>query len=342
MKRFAPRLLDWYRQNKRILPWRDSPDPYAVWVSEIMLQQTRVETVLPYFERWMARFPTVEALAAASQEEVLALWEGLGYYSRARNLHRAANVVVETFGGEIPSETRALRSLPGIGRYTAAAIASMAFGLDEPTLDGNIRRVFSRLFALPAPSEKELWALAEKHLPHGNAGDFNQALMDLGATICTPRVPACAQCPISAFCDAYRAGTPEDFPRRKAKKKVPHHLLAAAVVIREEKVLLAKRPSRGLLGGLWEFPNARVESLPEEALPAALSAEYGLSLRVVSPLMVVRHAYTHFRVTVHAFRCISEDDIPKLESFAWVEKTALDSYPMGKVARSIAREVTRG
>ncbi len=342
MKRFAPRLLNWYRQNKRILPWRDSPDPYAVWVSEIMLQQTRVETVIPYFQRWMTRFPTVEALAAASEEEILALWEGLGYYSRARNLRRAAQQVVEEHGGALPSEMRALRALPGIGRYTAAAIASMAFGRDEPALDGNIRRVYSRLFALPAPSEAELWSLAEEHLPKGDAGDFNQALMDLGAAICTPRAPACADCPLREFCLAYQQGEPENFPRPKAKKKVPHHFLAAAVLEEDGKTLLVKRPSRGLLGGLWEFPNARIEGNPAELLEAALEASYGISLRVLEPLGVVRHAYTHFRVTVYPFRCAPRAALPNREEFTWALISALDSYPMGKVSRQIAREVQRG
>ena len=196
MDRLASRLLSWYRDNKRTLPWRDSlrRDPYAVWVSEIMLQQTRVETVIPYFERWMRLFPDVRSLAAASERAVLNAWEGLGYYSRARNLHRAAKIVAEKFHGEMPRDLDALRKLPGIGRYTLGALASIAFGLDVSALDGNIKRVYARIFDLTEPvdspqGEKILWNLADRHLPKGQAGDYNQALMDLGALICVPKNP---------------------------------------------------------------------------------------------------------------------------------------------------------
>src|SRR5512145_3423018 len=187
---FARRLLAWYGLNARTLPWRGYPDPYAVWVSEIMLQQTRVETVIPYFERWMKRFPTLQALAEAPLQDVLSLWEGLGYYSRARNLHKTAQIVMAEHNGKLPADVAALRRLPGIGRYTAGAMASIAFGFDEPALDGNIRRVYARLFDVAEPArspagEKQLWTLASEHLPPGRAGDYNQALMDLGATLCT-------------------------------------------------------------------------------------------------------------------------------------------------------------
>jgi A/G-specific adenine glycosylase len=205
--RLVSRLLTWYRRHGRSLPWRGHPDPYAVWVSEIMLQQTRVETVIPYFEKWMRLFPTITDLAKASEQEVLNAWEGLGYYSRARNLHKAAQIVREQYAGELPHDLSALRKLPGIGRYTVGAIASIAFGMDEPTLDGNLRRVFARLFNVSEPSdspagEKILWGLAAEHLPKGQAGDYNQALMDLGATICLPKNPRCLICPLMELCQA--------------------------------------------------------------------------------------------------------------------------------------------
>lgn len=205
------RLLAWYDREQRRLPWRGHPDAYAVWVSEIMLQQTRVETVIPYFERWMQRFPTIQSLAQASQQEVLGLWEGLGYYSRARNLHKAAQVVVEHFGGQLPQERAGLEKLPGIGAYTAGAIASIAFGRDEAALDGNIRRVLARVFAIRTPArspagEKELWDLARRCLPPGRAGDYNQALMDLGSALCTPRSPQCMLCPLLAICAGQKLG----------------------------------------------------------------------------------------------------------------------------------------
>lgn len=328
------------------MPWRDHPDPYAVWVSEIMLQQTRVETVIPYFEKWMKLFPDVSALANASEQDILNAWEGLGYYSRARNLHKAAKIVASKFNGELPRDLTDLRSLPGIGRYTVGAIASMAFGMDEPTLDGNLRRVFARLFDVsefadsPA-GEKILWELASQNLPKGQAGDYNQALMDLGATICLPKNPRCLLCPLMAMCKARENGTQKLRPVLKPKKKTPHYVHAAGVIVEQianlPHVLLAQRPSKGLLGGMWEFPNGRVEGNPAKELVKALNAPYRLSVRGKEALGVIRHAYTHFKVTVHAFRCESVS-IPKNKNLKWVRVNELDDYPMGKVDRQIARK----
>ncbi len=351
MTDMARLLLAWYRHRKRTLPWRSTRDPYAVWVAEVMLQQTRVETVIPYFERWMRRFPTVEALAAASEQEVLSLWEGLGYYSRARNLHRAARVVMERHGGKLPADVDALRALPGIGRYTAGAIASIAFGLDEPALDGNQKRVLARLFDVrqrvdSAEGERLLWSLAREHLPPGRAAEYNQALMDLGASICTPRRPDCTACPLREVCRAHALGVQEALPVKKPKGETPHYVHAAAVVMREGRVLLARRPSQGLLGGLWEFPNARLAQVKDDAeaaraLEDALETGYGLGVRVGASLGSFRHAYSHFRVTVYAFRCalLSTGERTSLE---WAAVGALDGYPMGRVDRQIARWVDGG
>lgn len=349
MSRIAPELLAWYRQNKRNLPWRDHPDPYAVWVSEIMLQQTRVETVIPYFERWLAKFPDVATLAAAAEQEVLNLWEGLGYYSRARNLHKAAKVVVAEYGGKLPKLALSLQKLPGIGRYTAAAIASMSFGMDAAALDGNIRRVYARIFNVDEPpgsteAEKIFWDLAEIHLPHGDAGDYNQALMDLGATICTPRNPRCEVCPVQAHCEAYQLDVQEFRPVPKAKKEVPHHIQAAAVILQNGRVLSAQRPGEGLLGGMWEFPNGRVIPKgddgddPAEGLAEAIYNGYKLKVRRVSALGEVRHAYTHFKVTEFAFCCELIQSSAQ-ENLRWVGLDELDNYPMGKIDRQIALKI---
>jgi A/G-specific adenine glycosylase len=334
-------LLKWYDQHKRILPWRDHPDPYAVWVSEIMLQQTRVETVVAYFEKWMRLFPTVHALAKASERDVLNAWEGLGYYSRARNLHKAAKTVSEKFNGDLPRNLDALRSLPGIGRYTVGAIASMAFGMDEPTLDGNLRRVFSRLydvteFADSPVGEKNLWELAAQNLPKGRAGDYNQALMDLGATICIPKNPRCLICPLMKICKARESGAQDARPVLKPKKKIPHYLQAAAVIVQRGRVLMCQRPSAGLLGGMWEFPNARVESDPAGELTEAIRAAYQIKVKQKNALGVINHAYTHFKVTVHVFSCeaISLPDAVKLK---WLRVGKLSEYPMGKIDREVAR-----
>jgi A/G-specific adenine glycosylase len=316
-----------------------------------MLQQTRVEVVIPYFEKWMRLFPTVQALAAASEQEVLNAWEGLGYYSRARNLHRAAQIVAEQYNGEIPRDLEELRGLPGIGRYTLGAIASIAFGMDVAALDGNIKRVYARIFDLEIPvdspaGEKILWELADRNLPQGHAGDYNQALMDLGATICVPKNPRCLICPVMKLCQARRNGTQNLRPVKTPKKEVPHYVNAAAVVIERGRVLLALRPSRGLLGGMWEFPNGRVDGEPAAGLPKALKTGYNLRLRVKrSPgsrkeaLGIVAHGYSHFGVTVHAYRCelLSPAEGTNLK---WVPLKKLDEYPMGKIDRQIAGMIT--
>lgn len=340
MPRIFSRLLAWYHKNKRILPWRDHPDPYAVWVSEIMLQQTRVETVIPYFEKWMSQFPTVQTLADASERDVLNAWEGLGYYSRARNLHKAAKVIVCEYGGILPRSVDDLLKLPGIGRYTAGAIASLAFGADEPALDGNLKRVYARLFDVTEPvdspkGERLLWEIASRNLPRGKAGDFNQALMDLGAMLCLPKNPRCLLCPLRELCKARANGTQELRPVKQPKKSVPHHVHAAGVIVRRGEVLLAQKPSKGLLGGMWEFPNGRVQGDPAEELTQVLEAGYRLKVQKKEALGVVQHAYTHFKVTVHVFRCdlLEMADAPALQ---WVAIGKLGEYPMGKIDRWIA------
>jgi A/G-specific adenine glycosylase len=340
------KLLNWYNKNKRTLPWRDRSraDAYAVWISEIMLQQTRVETVIPYFKKWMRLFPTVQALAKASEHDVLNAWEGLGYYSRARNLHKAAKVVSNELGGKLPQDVSALIELPGIGRYTAGAIASIAFGKDEPSLDGNLKRVYARLFDIAEPvdspkGEKLLWNIARENLPKGRAGDFNQALMDLGATICIPKNPRCLLCPLMEMCKARENGTQELRPVKKPKKVVPQYVHAAGVIEKKGKVLLAQRPSKGLLGGMWEFPNGRVNGDPAKELVKALRAGYSLKVQRKEAIGFVQHAYTHFKVTVHAFRCELKSVTDK--KMKWVLLKELSQMPMGKVDRQIANMLTK-
>ncbi len=343
---FTRRMLDWYAQNARKLPWRDHPDPYAVWVSEIMLQQTRVDTVMPYFQRWMVRFPSIKALAEASEQDVLQTWEGLGYYSRARNLHKAAQLVMARHGGALPDELSALQKLPGIGRYTAGAIASMAFGRDTLALDGNLRRVIARVFdmGLPARSpqgEQRLEELLAIHLPPGRAGDYNQALMDLGATICTPRDPNCAACPLAEICKAFALGIQEQRPVLERRPPVPHYIVTAAVIRQDGKVLISRRPENGLLGGLWEFPGGKQE--PGEELPDCLAREIdeelGVQIQVGPGLGIYRHAYTHFKVTLHAFECSLVSGEPRaiqVADWRWVSLGELRDYPMGKIDRQIS------
>ncbi|MBG0788818.1 MAG: A/G-specific adenine glycosylase, partial [Anaerolineaceae bacterium] len=311
----------------------------------------QVDTVIPYFERWMARFPDVGTLAEADEQDVLNLWEGLGYYSRARNLHKAARIIHGDLGDQLPDTPEALEKLPGIGPYTAAAIASIAFGKDVATVDGNIRRVFSRIYDLTEPlrsleSERQIWALAEENLPKGEASAYNQALMDLGATICTPKMPDCDHCPIQADCQARALRVQERRPVKPPRKKIPHLTVTAAVIQREGQVLLSKRPTGGLLGGLWEFPGGtKEESDPD--LPACLQREIqeelGVQVAVGAPFGVYKHAYTHFKITLHAFLCRLENGAKpqpiESDELVWVSASELDSYPMGKVDRQIANRL---
>jgi A/G-specific adenine glycosylase len=347
--KIAQQLLNWYREHARSLPWRDDPRPYRVWVSEIMLQQTRVDTVRAYFERWVAQFPDIKTLAAADEQEVLQVWEGLGYYSRARNLHRAAQVVMRDHGGHLPADRDALQSLPGIGPYTAGAIASIAFGQDEAALDGNIRRVYTRLFNIEQPirereTEKYLWHIARQQLPAGQAGDYNQALMDLGATVCTPRNPVCETCPLQNLCEAYSLDVQDQRPVKNARPPVPHHTVAAAVIHRDGLVLLAQRPSSGLLGGLWEFPGGKQEdgeTLPE-ALRREIIEELDTQIEVGELLGVYNHAYTHFKVTLHAFHCRltgGEPQALEASDLRWTDIPALADFPMGKIDRMISLDL---
>ncbi len=349
---FASLLLNWYRQSARSLPWRGHVGPYAIWVSEIMLQQTRVETVIPYYIRWMERFPTVQALADAELQEVLKAWEGLGYYSRARSLHQSAKRVVLQYDGQLPAEVSSLRNLPGVGRYTAAAIASIAFGRDEATLDGNIRRVLARVFNVSEPArssqgERILWELADKNLPSGQAGEYNQALMDLGATICTPRAPACTHCPVAEICWARELGLQEQRPVMDARPAIPHYTVTAAVIQKSGAVLLAQRPAKGLLGGLWEFPGGK--TLDGEDLPTCLRREIreelDVDVKVGEPFGIYRHAYTHFRVTLHAFQCVLISGEPRpieAADLRWVAPSELLAFPMGKIDRQIASRLVEG
>lgn len=347
-KRISRRLRRWYHTHGRDLRWRRTRDPYRIWVSEIMLQQTQVETVTPYYRRWLKRFPTIRTLAGAPLRDVLAIWEGLGYYSRARNMHRAAQKIVAEHGGRLPRDMDSLRRLPGIGRYTAAAIASIAFNADEAVLDGNVRRVLARVFNLTddiksAKVEKKLWGLAQSLLPPGQAADHNQALMDLGATICKPKKPACSVCPLLGVCRAQRLGVQNQRPVAKKAKAAPHYHAAAGVIRKSSsgRILIAQRPPDKLLGGLWEFPGGkreRNESLAD-CLKREIREELGIEISVGQKRLTVKHAFTHFRITLHVFDARWMSGRPKAieaADYKWVKADELSDYPMGKMDRAIA------
>ena len=344
--KIAKPLLAWYRVNGRCLPWREDSEPYHIYVAEIMLQQTQVDTVIPYYLRWMRHFPDIQVLAVAPEQDVLKTWEGLGYYSRARNMHRAAQIIMDKHSGIIPSDRKKLEELPGIGRYTSGAITSIAFGSDEPTLEGNIRRVLSRHFDISAiagssESEQKLWSLAEVCLPKGRAGEFNQALMDLGSMVCTTRKPVCNACPLNASCAAKALGVQEERPVRRERKPVPHYTVVAAVILRKEKVLITRRPPNGLLGGMWEFPGGKVEDGEDEqtALKREIHEELGVKIKVGKKIGTFMHAYTHFKVTLHAYYCILINGTPRVlqvSDLNWIGLTGLSEYPMGKLDRQIS------
>lgn len=311
LERFRRALLDWYRDHKRDLPWRRIDDPYAVWISEMMLQQTQVVQAQPYYERFMARFPTVEALALSSLEEVLKTWEGLGYYARARNLHRAAGQVVAEYGGRIPDDMASISALPGVGPYTAAAVLSIAYGRDHAVVDGNVIRVLSRLFRITddtsrGGARRMLASLADRLLQKGRAADFNQAMMELGATVCTPRQPRCRVCPVNDLCRARtEMADPSELPRKAPRKPRPHHDVTAAVIRREDRILIVRRPLDGLLGGLWEFPGGtrRPDESLEDGLVREVVDSVGITVQVGRPLARISHGFTHFEITLYGYHC---------------------------------------
>jgi A/G-specific adenine glycosylase len=337
--RFHGALLEWYRANRRDLPWRRrQEDVYAVWVSEVMLQQTQVATAAPYFERWMERFPTIAALAEADEQEALRYWSGLGYYARARNLHRAARHIVERFGGIVPADRAALLATPGIGPYTVGAILSVGFGLPAAIVDGNVARVLSRVFALPddvrSPAGRaRLWDIAERLLPETGAGDYNQALMELGATLCTPRRPVCSACPLRAVCQAAAHGDPEAWPRNAPRRRLVSETHAAAVLIHDGGALLGLRGQGGRYAGLWEFPTvvcAEGEGTADAAARAA-SRLVGVNGAPSEPIASVRHVVTHhaIRLVAHEVRIGAEQPEPLgYERLAWASLAGAPRYPM--------------
>jgi A/G-specific adenine glycosylase len=349
------KLLKWYRANKRDLPWRSTTEPYAIWVSEIMLQQTQVKTVEPYYERWMRRFPSIEILAEASLDDVLKSWEGCGYYARARNLHRAAVQLVRHNNGELPESAALLQKLPGIGPYTSAAIASLCFGQAVPVLDGNVERVLSRLLLerrllKTTAVQKRLRRTAVEIMDSlgfkmGTPGELNQAMMELGANVCSVRAPECKTCPLKSLCMARaKLADPGVLPRRKKSSLLPHYDIAAGIIKRQGKILITQRPHVGMLGGLWEFPGGKQEE--GESLEACLAREIreelAIDIRVGDLFETVKHSYSHFRITLHAFSCtLSRGRIRKLgvAAFRWITPCEFSKFAFPKADRVIIEKI---
>ena len=309
--RIQRQLIGWYEQSRRDLPWRRTRDPYAIWVSEVMLQQTQVATVRDYFERFMRRFPSVEALASSTTDDVLHTWQGLGYYTRARGLLAGARAVVERHGGRVPDDPAELRALPGVGPYTAGAIASIAFDRPEPIVDGNVTRVLCRLFGLSGdpkrrPLSAELWQIARSLVPHEAASSFNQGLMELGATLCVPKLPRCEKCPIKAECRALAEDRVAELPERGRRARVSAVHMVAALIFRSDRVLVVKLPENApRWAGMWQFPASELgrRETPEAALRRVARESSGLEVTPVGLTLVVRHSVTRFSITLDAYRC---------------------------------------
>lgn len=333
-------LLAWFRKSARDLPWRRTKDPYAIWLSEILLQQTRVDQGLPYYERFLAAFPTVQALAQAKEDEVLKLWEGLGYYSRARNLHKAAKYIAFECNNELPRTAANWLELPGVGRYTAGAIASIAFGECAAVVDGNVIRVLSRLFNVEdctddTATREQLWTLAESLVPMKHPGDFNEALMELGAQVCAPKKPMCEACPVARHCVAHALGIETARPVRRSKKPTPHREQVAAAISKGGRYLIVKRAAKGLLGGLWEFPGGDVADgeTHEQAIKRIIREQTGLRVKTGDHVASVNHAYSHFRVTVHVYACqysAGKAQVRDHTDAKWLWKSHLSRYAFPK------------
>jgi A/G-specific adenine glycosylase len=343
-------LAAWYHAQRRTLPWREDPQPYKVWLSEIMLQQTQVATVIPYFERFLQVFPTVHTLAQAEEEEVLTQWSGLGYYRRARFLHKAARVVSREMGGHFPSSASDLEKLPGIGAYTSRAIASIAFGEPVAVLDGNVARVLSRWIRLTdtidsASGSKKLWALAQEVLDARDPSSHNQAMMELGALICAPTSPRCPNCPVANLCQAHLHGDAESYPKKKPKKKARALREVAAFASRDDNAfLMARRPNTGLLAGMWELPGGdlQIKIKPETSLAKALKKRVGLEGDVGISRGHIQHVFSHRRLDLEIFEFHSATSPTLLEFYQdcrWVHPSELSKLPLSSLTRKVLKNL---
>jgi A/G-specific adenine glycosylase len=335
-------LTDWYGIYRRNLPWRQTSDPYAIWVSEVMLQQTQVKTVLAYYSRFIRKFPDIHTLAASRLEDVLKLWEGLGYYARARNFHRAAEKVVLQFAGSIPRNIEEFKKLPGVGEYMAAAVMSIAFDQPFAVIDGNVRRVMARLFQIETPvndsgSHRGFKAHAQRLLEadSGSPGIFNQAMMELGALVCKPRNPACSDCPVSSRCIARLSDRVADYPAKIRRLPSPLYYIAVGVVKKGGRLLITQRKPEGLLGGLWEFPGGKIreEETSRSACIREIKEEVNLDVEIDSYLTRVKHAYTHFKISMDVFLCnylSGEVILNGPVNHRWVRPKEISRYPFPK------------
>lgn len=346
MMTLAQQLLAWYQKNARDLPWRQDKNAYKIWVSEIMLQQTRVEAVKEYYTRWIERFPTPQDLAEATEEEVLTYWQGLGYYSRARHLLEGVREVCASYGGQVPTEPELIQQLPGVGEYTAGAIASIAYGRPAPAIDGNVLRIFSRLFCLDeniakASTKRKIRELLKNVLPPDHSGDFNQALMDLGATVCIPRSPRCSLCPLTRFCLAYESEVQDVLPLKSPKKPQPTIYLAAGIIKHQDTWLIHRRPAKSLLANMWEFPTVELsaEKTVKNALASAILQELAQEVAVGEKLFHCLHVFSHRKWDITFYECSWQIGGALPDDAQWLSPLAMDSVPWAGPHHKAARKL---
>jgi A/G-specific adenine glycosylase len=343
-------LLSWFDVHRREMPWRQEKDAYSIWLSEIMLQQTRVDQATPYYLRFKQAFPRLEDLARADLHDVLMLWEGLGYYSRGRNLHKAAKKIYFELGGDFPTSYEALLTLPGVGPYTAAAISSIAFGETRAVVDGNVIRVISRFLGIgddvrQLSTQKQIQQFADMMLDPKRPGDFNQAIMELGSLVCSPKKPECSQCPWSISCVANKSFEQDKYPYKTSKAKTPHYDIVVAVIRDGNgKVLISRRKEDAMLGGLWEFPGGKREDgeTLEAALHREIIEELGIQIEIIHEFELIRHVYSHFKISLHAYLCFpisGEASALQSDEIRWVEIPALVDYPFPKANRRLTQAV---
>ena len=338
----AKRLMRWYKENARNLPWRKTRDPYKIWISEVMLQQTTVAAVVPYYKKWVKVFPHLRKVARAPLPRILKIWQGLGYYERARNIHKSARIIARIYKGIIPQDLETIKNLPGFGPYTTGAVLSIAYGQRHSVVDANVRRVVLRLLALLDSADhsrdKRISVFLDKIMPQKEAGIFNQAFMELGAVICRPNIPLCFSCPVKAFCLAYRKDLQDIIPA-PLKRVIQKIEAAAAVIKKDDLYFIQKRPSKGLLADLWEFPGGKMNrgEAPKEALRRELKEELGVSLVSAKHLLHIKHSYTKFQVRLHVW-CCQVKPLPCADkTHKWVRLKAFGKYPMPSATSKIVK-----
>ncbi len=337
-------LLNWFEKNKRDLPWRKTKDAYKIWVSEIMLQQTRVDTVIEYYNRFIERFPTVEDLAAAEEQEVLKYWQGLGYYSRVRNLHKGAKIIWEQYTGVFPDHIEQVRKIPGIGAYTAGAILSIAYNLPYPAVDGNVLRVFSRVFSIKEDiaqpqTVKLIEKMVKEYIPEGRASDFTESLMELGALICVPVSPMCLACPLYHHCEARQTGIQDELPIKTKKVKSKQVHMIFCVIRYDDKILITKNPSNGLLGGMWGVPGKEVNAGGYEHTVESILSELHIQPEHIKKLGKARHVFTHMDWDMDIYMCKAANKGQINQEHRWVGRENIDDYPLPKVYQKVWEKI---